>query len=404
MDVIGMGKVKTEAEEMQQLAEATKRTAEEEQRLRRYREREAKKGELFEGAGGGAGARERERAAAADELIKSAGAGELAGGIVGAKERERNMPALTKEQAKEAAAAAAKRFREEAQARGMSPREFETETHIGRQRKREIYAEEGAKARRAQAGKDAENLLARAAQGEKDALEQLEGLRARNPDLFKKLGPGELGRLTPEKFESSADRARIEQEDTFRKEIDTHKRERAEKMAGTMLEGKGRQALLENPDKNIGQAVRDRLKASGYTEGRIKEFAPLVEQLMREAVKKEIGKRAMEQGVDAEIARKNLLTEAQAKEAKRKEAADEGVLHAKERLGDVRFANRQAIMEHNKPQFMGLTDYAKKLTIGDFETEKWQQEMLLMARSERDAMLNVEKAIREQQLLAIAAK
>ncbi|MDR3632628.1 MAG: hypothetical protein P4L84_02260 [Isosphaeraceae bacterium] len=192
------------------------------------------------------------------------------------------------------------------------------------------------------------------------------------------------------------DRAKIAKE-----EYDTNKRvdvEMSRDAAKALEKNRGiRGKLLANPNADINNDVRAAMTAMGYGKALIEHLLPQVVGHMRKKVNSDIDAEIGAHGGTKADAGARISTKEARTRQRALEDADKRVHEGEEKVEDLRWRYEERIREHNKPQFMGLTDYAKKLAVGGFETRTWQRETLKMQREIRDATRDLKKATEDQQ-------
>jgi hypothetical protein len=431
LKAFGLNKVKSEAEQMKQLAENTARTATEQERLNRARQQqgtvEAQQGQLSK--------EEEESARRIHEAIGEAGGSarikEALGksGLAKPDEAERlrleheienleDYRKLAKAVGGLGGAAAEftidqqlKKKRDELQSLQRRAEEtYLADVENSRGGRREQLAEFAAKhPEMFGAGKTLEERRKR---GNQFAAELVTGgpenARAREEEkgFIAEQERKHKGR-NKEKEAADRDVNRMEKEGARSvKQFEDERKRMAHEAARSMLEGSIGRKQLEVPEANLENDVRARMKAQGRSAQEIEMLAKATADAIREAIQKKLEENVGKFGGTVGDARKRLVEEADQKEAD----AAERVRSAQERYGDAQERIRDVLTGgkggRQQSAFVGLTDFAKQMQTAmlNQRPEDKQKELIRAlddgTKAEKDLVL----AIRNQQrVVALAA-
>lgn len=398
MEMMGMGKVKTEAEEMEALAAATHRTFEEEERLAKFREREKQKKELF-APGAAVTPEEKERRAAMAEAIKAADPSKIAGNIVLARRREGSAPKLDQDTINRTVA------EEQNSRKNLFMRNWHGAQDAVFGVPRASRAASQRKQNEFEVGK-AQDLVAKIAAGDKLAAQQLLAMSKRNPELFPSL-QGAAGQALERAakdgpFETKEEREHVSNmgpnRDTFRAmlEHDAHDMLKHFAVGGT------RESLLNAPNADVSPAVEGRLKAAGFHPAAIKEMGPMIVKMLKDQLSAEIKDRAVQKGISEDAARRNLADEARDKKELARQEKNDAVNEANVRVRRADEAIDDFWKKKNTPQFMGFQEYFKKLSVGGFETEAEMKQLVRLNEDAARARAELKLAILRQRIQGYA--
>lgn len=310
MDHMGFGKVLTEAEQMEKLGKATKLTADEQERLNRFKQAEKTGQELGDKKASGVEKTTAEVKAAIGEMgdERTSGRGKLVNGLV---------------QARRASGHGTKIDEEEQRQLDIIKRDFGG-TKYGKQLEGKLRA-------KIQERLDTEDVTRAGDTVDKATFdsERRKGLISEmraNPQAFPAGAANKLDAIVPVK---SAAEIAGEKEDpevartnAFNEEIANKAREARkaedERLAGAMSGSVG-QKYLQSPtmsDETMQAEVKKSMEKAGMSAKDIGEAMTGTAKKLRENLDKAVKDRALDRGVDEGVARQQLLKEARAKDDK----------------------------------------------------------------------------------------
>lgn len=434
MDALGMNaNIKTASDEMKELADQTERTAEESARLNRLK-REAR---AVEGQQTELSEEQKKSEQETRKVIAKQAQGQDTGGFVVAKQLREMLEAegaLGFEPKEEAAMRRHQGIIDEAERRGENAKAAK-ERLAAIKKTAMIRNQAEAEARLAQAETDPEKhkeLVANIRRrpeffgGFDKAMKLAKDLESTTPQA---IAAGEAKKESDKAAraqEMARNKARHdvtrwlnrqvnagakwvhEQAKTSKEEFETNRRvdvQMSRDVAKNLEKNRGiRGQLLANPQADVSNDVRAAMTAMGYGKQLIERLLPQVMADVRKKVMGDIDAEVGARGGDRAAAGKRLAEKEESERRQKMEGAERRVRDAQERRDDLRETMRHKVLDRNRPQFMGLTEYAKKLAVGGFETDKFEREMLKLQRESVDAERDIKNAIENRDMVARAGR